>query len=199
MPPDEDVLGGEQQLFDRRGDAALEQHRLAHQAEFAQQVEVLHVARAHLEAIDVGQHQLDLGNLHDLADDEQAGCVTDFAQQLEAGESHALEGIWRAARLECASAKKLRAGRLDLRGDGEYLVAAFDGAGAGHDDDFFPANGDAVGKLDDGAFGTEAAPGEFVRRRDANDFGHAGQQFEILVIELSRECLHRPVWFAQLR
>ena len=48
-------------------DAALQQHRLADVAELAQQVEVLHVARADLEAVDVGQHQLDLRDLHDLA------------------------------------------------------------------------------------------------------------------------------------
>ena len=40
-------------------------------AEFAKQVEVLHVARAHLEAIDIGQHRLDLRDLHDFADDQQ--------------------------------------------------------------------------------------------------------------------------------
>ena len=42
-----------------------------------------------------------------------------------------------------------------------------------------------LGKLHDGAFGPEAAAGELVGRRDANDLRHTGQQFEILVIELS--------------
>ena len=41
-------------------------------AQLAQQIEVLHIARADLEEIDVGQHRLDLRNLHDLADPEQA-------------------------------------------------------------------------------------------------------------------------------
>ena len=41
-----------------------------HLAQFAQQVEILHVARADLENIDVGQHDLDLRNLHDFADDQ---------------------------------------------------------------------------------------------------------------------------------
>ena len=48
----EDVFGGEQQFFDGGGDAALQQHRLAQLAEFAQQIEILHVARADLQ--DVG-------------------------------------------------------------------------------------------------------------------------------------------------
>ena len=64
----QDVLARQQQLLDGGRDAALEQHRLAHLAQLAQQVEVLHVARAHLEAVDVGQHGLDLRDLHDLAD-----------------------------------------------------------------------------------------------------------------------------------
>ena len=132
----EDVFGGEQQLFDGGGDAALEQHGLADRAELAQQVEVLHIARADLEEIDVGQHQLDLGDLHDLADDEQAGGVAGFAQQLEGIEAHALEGVGRAARFECAAAKEFRAGGLDDLRAGEDLLAAFDGAGPGHDDDF---------------------------------------------------------------
>src|SRR6185437_7720327 len=68
----EDVFGGEQNLFDGGGDAALEQAGLAHVAELAEQVEVLHVARTDLEAVDIGEHDLDLRDLHNLSDDEQA-------------------------------------------------------------------------------------------------------------------------------
>ena len=152
-------------------------------AELAQQVEVLHVARAHLEEVDVGHHQLDLGDLHDLADDEQAVRVAGFAQQLEGVEAEALEGVGRAARLEGAAAQEFRARGFDDFCAGEDLLAVFDRAGAGHDDDFVAADADAVGKADDGAFRTEAAPGELVRRRDADDFGDAGEDFEFLVVE----------------
>ena len=67
-----DVFGGEQQFFQRGRDAALEQHRLLDLAQLAQQVEVLHVAGADLEDVDVRQHQRDLRDLHHLADHQQA-------------------------------------------------------------------------------------------------------------------------------
>ena len=134
------------QLFDGGGDAALEQHRLAHLAELAQQVEVLHVARAYLEAIDEGQHGLDLRDLHDLADGEQAMGIGGFAHELEAGNAEALEGVGRAARLEGASAQKAAAGGLDARGGLEHLLAVFDGARPGHDGDLVAADLYAVGE-----------------------------------------------------
>ena len=49
----QDVLRRQQPLFDRGGDAALEEHRLAHVAELAEQREVLHVPRADLEDVRV--------------------------------------------------------------------------------------------------------------------------------------------------
>ena len=77
----------------------LSRRRLFHLAQFAQQVEVLHVARADLEDVDVGQHKLDLRDLHDLADHEQVELVARFAQQLEAFEAEALERV----RRDCAA------------------------------------------------------------------------------------------------
>ena len=49
----EDVFGAHQQVDDRRRHAALEQHRLLHPADGAQQGIVLHVARADLNAVGV--------------------------------------------------------------------------------------------------------------------------------------------------
>ena len=72
---------------------------------------------------------------------------------------------------------------MTILGAGEDLLAVFDGAGAGHDDDFAAADADAVGETDDGAFGAEAAAGEFIGRGDADDFGDAGEDFEFLVLE----------------
>ncbi len=45
------VLGRKQQLLDGGRDAPLQQDGLAHLAQFAQQVEVLHVAGAHLQNV----------------------------------------------------------------------------------------------------------------------------------------------------
>ena len=83
-------------------------------AELAQQVEVLHVARAHLEAVDVLQHGFDLRDFHYFGDDQKAGLVGDLAQQLEAFHAHALKAVGRRARLVCAATQKLRSARLDL-------------------------------------------------------------------------------------
>ncbi len=69
----QDVLRREQQLFDGGGNAALEQHRLARQSKLTQQVEVLHVARAYLKNVHIREHEVDLRDLHHLADDQQAG------------------------------------------------------------------------------------------------------------------------------
>ena len=78
-----DVLGGKQQLFQRGRDAALEQHRLAHFAQFAQQIEILHVARAHLQNVHVVEHQRDLRNLHHFTDRQQLVLISRGAQQFE--------------------------------------------------------------------------------------------------------------------
>src|SRR5437868_11647128 len=87
------VLGGKQQLFESGRDAALEQDRLAHLAQLTQQIEILHVARAYLENIYVRQHQLDLRDLHDFADDQQSEFIARLAQQLESFQSEPLKGI----------------------------------------------------------------------------------------------------------
>ena len=52
----EDVFGGEEPVFDGRGQAALEEDGLSHFADLAEEVEILHVAGADLEAIDVFFH-----------------------------------------------------------------------------------------------------------------------------------------------
>src|SRR6266849_1078098 len=56
----EDVLGAEQQLFHGGGHAALEEDRLADFAECAEEIIILHIARADLEDVHVAEHHLDL-------------------------------------------------------------------------------------------------------------------------------------------
>ena len=60
-------------------------------AQFAQQIEVLHVARAHLKDVNVRQHERDLRDFHDLADHQQVEMVAGFAQQLQPFLAHALK------------------------------------------------------------------------------------------------------------
>src|SRR5207248_1294639 len=78
-----DVFGREQQLFQGRRDAALQQHRLAYLTEFTKQIEILHVARSHLQNVNIRQHERDLRNRHDLADHQQLVLVSALAQQRE--------------------------------------------------------------------------------------------------------------------
>jgi hypothetical protein len=155
-------------------------------AKLAQQVEVLHVARAHLEEVDVGDHGLDLRDLHHLGDDQQAGLVGDLAQQLQPLDAHALEAVGRAARLVRASAQELCArggGQLRAQQD---LLARFDRAGPGHDDDLLAADHHAVGERDLGALRPEAAPRQLVRRGDAVGVVYAMQHLELHHIEVRR-------------
>src|SRR4029077_20177287 len=77
------VFSGAQEFFEGGGDAAFEQHGLANLAQFTEQIEVLHIACAHLEDVDIRQHQLDLGNLHDFADHQQFETIARFAQEFQ--------------------------------------------------------------------------------------------------------------------
>src|SRR5580704_12029037 len=96
------VLGGEQQLLEGRSDATLEQNRLLNFAQFTQQIEILHVARADLEDVHERQHDGDLRNFHDLADDQQSKAITGLAQKFQSFQPESLERIRRTARLESA-------------------------------------------------------------------------------------------------
>src|SRR6202012_5270222 len=89
----------------------------------------------------------------------------------------------RAAGFEGAAAEEFRARVFDdLRG-GENLLAAFDRAGTGHDDHLLAADADAVREADDGACGPKTASGQLVGRADADDFRHAGENLEFLMVE----------------
>jgi hypothetical protein len=60
----QDVLGGQQPLFNRGRDAALQENRRARATEFSQQGKVLHVARANLQDMRVLLNQLELADVH---------------------------------------------------------------------------------------------------------------------------------------
>jgi hypothetical protein len=70
-----DVLGGHQPLLVRRGQPALEHHRLAHPADRLQQREVLHVAGADLQHVGVLRDDRDVLGVDDLGDDRAARCA----------------------------------------------------------------------------------------------------------------------------
>ena len=78
----QDVLGGEQELLDGRGHAALEQHGLAHLAHAPEQREVLDVARADLEHVGVLGDELDALRLEHLGDHGQPGALARLGEVL---------------------------------------------------------------------------------------------------------------------
>src|SRR5690242_15287082 len=179
------VFGAEQQLFHSGGKAAFQEHGLADFAEGAKQIVVLHVARTHLEQVHVRQHHRNLGRIHNFADGAKAEFVGGFTQELEAGLAQALKRVRRSARFEGAAAKNLCAGFGDAFGDAENLLTGFDRTGTGGDDYFRAADFDTTAKVDDGAFGPELAAGKFEGLRDAHDFAHAFEQFEVAMIEVA--------------
>ncbi len=179
----QDVFARQQQFLNGAGDAALEEHRLAGLAKLAQQIEILHVTGANLEAIDERQHRLDLRNLHHFADHKQSVRIRRFAHELQSRNAHALEGVWRTAGLEGSSAQKAAAGSFDALGGFENLGAVLDGTRPGHDDHLLAAQLDAVPKLHHGAFRAKTTASQLIGRADAMDIKHACEQFKLPQIQ----------------
>ena len=101
----EDVVGGLQQLVERRRQPALEQHRLAELARDLEQRVVLHVARADLDDVGVLGDRVGVLGVEQLGDDRQAGLGARLGEDLERRDAEALEGERRRARLERAAAQ----------------------------------------------------------------------------------------------
>ena len=79
----EDVVGGLQQLVERRRQPALEQHRLAELARDLEQRVVLHVARADLHDVGVLGDRVGVLGVEQLGDDRQPGLVARLGEDLE--------------------------------------------------------------------------------------------------------------------
>ena len=153
-------------------------------AQFAQQIEVLHIARAHLEDVDVRQHQPDLRDLHDLADHQHVELIAGLAQQLQSFFAHALKRIRRRSRLESAAAQHARARLRHLLSHGKKLLLRFHRAGPGHHHYLVAADLHSVGKFDDRPLRTKTAPRQFVRRADAVNVLHSGKNFKIAGVKI---------------
>ena len=107
-----DVFRAHEELLYRVGEAAFKQDWLVRRAKLLQKFEILHVAGADLNDIDVCE-QIQLGDIHDFRDDGQPCDFLCFEQQFDAVLPQPLEGVWRCVRLECAAAQKRRAAFLD--------------------------------------------------------------------------------------
>ena len=91
----------------------------------------------------VGHHR-DVGRLHDLGDDRQAGafpCLHEIPQALD---TETLEGVRAGAWLEGPAAQHGRTRRQDRIGGLEQLLAALHRAGAAHDGQAAVTNGVAT-------------------------------------------------------
>ena len=133
-----------------------------HLANGFQQLEVLHVAGADLHDVDVFFKLVDVGLIHQLADDGQAGGLTGLHQVEDALGAQALEGIGAGAGLVSAAAQEVSTAGLDQPGHFEGVLLALYAAGAGHHGDGgLAANLDAV-HVHHGIIGVEQAVGALV-------------------------------------
>ena len=179
-----DVLRAHQPLLDGGGQAALEQDRLAGLAQQAQQVEVLHVAGAHLDAVHLLVENFDIVGAHDFRDDGQSGSSPGFLQQGEALVFQPLEGVGRGAGLERAAPQHRCAGLLDLLGHVGDLLLALHGAGARHHGQLLAAHL-GIAYLHRGGFRVEHAVGLLEGLGHLHDALHAAEGLNLGGIHLA--------------
>ena len=171
------VLGGHEQLLDGRAETALQQHGTSAAAERFQQREVLHVAGPDLHDVGVVGDQLHVAVAHDFGDDEQAGRVLGFLQQLQAVDFHALEIVGRGARLVGAAPQDLRAGGRHRFGRLHDLLLGFNRAGTRHDDELVAPDFE-IADSHLRALLLEFLADEFVGRGNADGPFNAGSGFQ---------------------
>ena len=110
-----------------------------HLADLLQQAEVLEVARAHLQAVHVGVHQLAVRGVHHLGERLQAVLLARVAHDLEGLLAQALERVRVRARLERTAADPREAEAGHACGHFVELLDRLHGARAGEDGDLVGA------------------------------------------------------------
>ena len=111
-------------------------------ADFLEEVEVLHVARADLDDVDIVE-EFDIGEVHEFGDDGEACFAFGDLEHAEAFCAEALEGVGGGARFEGAAAEHGGAGGFDGLGDADDLLFAFDATRACDDAECAVADFDA--------------------------------------------------------
>ncbi len=194
----QDVLGGIEPLFERRGRAALEQHGLGATARPAQQREILHVPRTDLDHVGGFFHRVEGLHIQRLGDDAEAEFLPRFHQQAQAFEAEALERVRTGAGLEGPGAEQLHACIRHIARDGEELLAAFHAARPGDEGEIAAADADAV-HLHHGASHGSVQAGQLEGARDGDDFENARHRADLLRAERLRGirgqdagCIFRP-------
>ena len=174
----EHVLGRHQQLLERRGQPALDQHRLAGAADLGQQRVVLHVAGADLDDVGDLDHGLEVARVHQLGDDRQAGLRLGLLEQPQALLAEALERVRRGARLVGAAAEQRGAGGRHGAGGGERLVARLDRARPGDEREVLTADLSSLDVDHRSLAVADLRRGELVRLEDRHDLGDARSTLE---------------------
>ena len=175
----EDVFGRHQQLFDRGGDAAFEQHRVLAFAGGVQQGKVLHVARADLQHIGILGHQRAPAR----GPSPRSRSAGRSARALRPASPALLRPGPGRNRARCAVCTRRRAalcaGFFDRLGGLQQLAAALHRAGSGDDDHLIAADLNAI-QREDRVLRDELARGHLVRPRDRHDPVDAGHINELL-------------------
>ncbi len=129
----ENVLRSQQKFLQRRAHVAFQNDGLVGFAHFAQQVEIVHVARADTKNIHVFGQKLEVMYGENFGFDEKLGFLSDEPEKRDPFVADALKGVRRRARLKQRTAENLCAGFFyGARGD-QRLFAAFQRAGSGDD------------------------------------------------------------------
>ena len=175
-----DVLGAHQKFLHGVCEAALEQDGLAGLTEFFQQLEVLHIACADLEAVALVHEDVDMRRIGDLGNDRQSGCFVCLVQQLQTLGLQALERVRGRARLPRAAAENGRAVRLNVLSNVDDLLLALDRARTCHYNQLLAADNNARCNLNDRVVRMELAVCQLERLLHLDD---------VLDLRVKHECV----------
>ena len=175
-----DILGAHQKLLHGVREAALEQDGLAGLAELLQQLEVLHIACADLEAVALVHEDVDVRRIGDLGNDRQTGCLVRLVQQLQTLSLQTLERVRGRARLPRAAAENGRAVCLHMLSHIDDLLLALDRARTCHNDQLLAADNNARCNLNDRVVRMELAVCQLERLLHLDD---------VLDLRVKHECV----------
>ena len=180
-----DVLRAHQPLLDGRRQTALKQNRLANLTQLFQQVEILHVARADLNAVHLVHEGVNVVGGHQLGHDGQPGLLAGMAEHVQPLVCQSLEGVRGRARLERTTAQHRRARVLHRLRNGGNLLVALHGAGTRHNREFLAAD-NRVPDFDFARRGMERAVCLLERLGNLHDALDAVEGFQLVGVNAAR-------------
>ena len=172
-----DVFRREKPFIERRGHAALQQHRQLRTARAPQERKILHVTRADLNDVAIFFDEVDAGHIERFRHDLQPKFLANLRHDLEAFLAQAGKFVRRTARFEGAAAEKARAAALHRLGHGESLGAVFDRARPGDHRELVTADG-RIADAHHGFVRAQIERDQLVGLADADGFGDARHVFE---------------------